>query len=171
MKDYKGYTVCEDGTIIGKFGKKLKPRKIADVIAAMALFRPATMESGATDDFINRRQGSLALPERHQIISDETKETYGVLLYQEQVIGVMRSVGLDNEEIEKARKAIKASNASVGTAAKDLANLMGRIRKLGAEKGMNARDLDWLEEALHAVKTTELVETFLVPSVMVTVAT
>jgi DNA polymerase-3 subunit alpha len=130
--------------------KRLKPKKIADVIAAMALFRPATMESGATDDFINRRQGSLALPERHSIIANETKETYGVLLYQEQVIGVMRSVGLDNEEIEKARKAIKASNASVGTAAKDLANLMGRIRKLGAEKGMNARDLDWLEEALHA---------------------
>jgi len=130
--------------------KRLKPRKIADVIAAMALFRPATMESGATDDFINRRQGSLALPERHSIISEETKETYGVLLYQEQVIGVMRSVGLDNEEIEKARKAIKASNASVGTAAKDLANLMGRIRKLGTEKGMNAKDLNWLEEALHA---------------------
>jgi hypothetical protein len=32
MKDYKGYTVCEDGTIIGKFGKKLKPRKRGDYI-------------------------------------------------------------------------------------------------------------------------------------------
>lgn len=130
--------------------KKLKPRKITDVIAAMALFRPATMESGATNDFINRRNKSQPVPIRHHIIQEETKETYGVLLYQEQVIGVMRSIGLDNQEIEKVRKAIKSSNASVGSAAKDLKNLMGRIRQLGTEKGMVDKDLDWLEEALHA---------------------
>jgi DNA polymerase-3 subunit alpha len=130
--------------------RRLKPNKITDVIAAMALFRPATMESGATDDFISRRQGYEQVPERHPIISEETKETYGVLLYQEQVIGVMKSIGLETEEIEKARKAIKASNASVGNAAKDLLDLMKRIRTLAKEKGMNDSDLTWLEQALNA---------------------
>ncbi|CAB4194587.1 PHP domain containing protein [uncultured Caudovirales phage] len=130
--------------------RRLKPTKIADVIAAMALFRPATMESGATDDFINRRQGITKAPERHKIIADETKETYGVLLYQEQVISVLRSVGLDAQEIEKARKAIKASNADVGNARGELTKLFMRIEKLAKEKGMSATDIDWLKEALNA---------------------
>ena len=160
LSDKAVYQAISSGKTMGMFQlegissrigvKKLKPRKITDVIAAMALFRPATMESGATDDFINRRQKSQPVPIRHQIIADETKDTYGVLLYQEQVIGVMRSIGLENEKIEKVRKAIKASNASVGNAAKDLKNLMGVIRQLGKDKGMNNHDLDWLEEALHA---------------------
>lgn len=130
--------------------KRLKPTKITDVIAAMALFRPATMDSGATDEYINRRQKVAKVPQRHPIIEAETKDTYGVLLYQEQAIGVLRGVGLEPEEIEKARKAIKASNADVGGAREEMQKILKRVRELAKEKGMSIEDLAWLEKALEA---------------------
>lgn len=160
LNDKAVYSAMSKGNTVGLFQleggssrngvRRLKPTKIADVIAAMALFRPATMESGATEDFILRRQRVAPVPERHPIISNETKETYGVLLYQEQVIGVMRNIGLDSEEIERMRKVIKASNADVGNARDELTKLLKRVRELALAKGMNIHDLKWLEEALEA---------------------
>lgn len=160
LNDRKVFAAMSKGDTAGMFQleggsarsgvRRLKPTKISDVIAAMALFRPATMESGATDDYINRRQGVTKVPLRHALISEETKETYGVLLYQEQVIGVMRRIGLESEEIEKVRKAIKASNADVGDARNELKKLLTRIRELAKKQDMGLDDLAWLEQALNA---------------------
>ena len=139
-----------EGWASRKGAKRMKPTKINDVIAAMALFRPATMTSGATDQFLARRSFAAEIPQRHDIIMRHTKDTFGVLLYQEQALNIMKDLGLSVEEVEKARKAIKASNANVGGAAATLVKLMDHIRSLAHEAGMSVEDSKWLEHALSA---------------------
>jgi DNA polymerase-3 subunit alpha len=65
--------------------KKLQPSCFEDIIALVALFRPGPLGSGMVDDFVERKHGrqaiSYPLPQLQEIL----KETYGVILYQEQV--------------------------------------------------------------------------------------
>ena len=65
---------------------KFKPTVFEDLIAILALYRPGPLESGMVDDFINRKHGRIPieypLPELEPIL----KETYGVIVYQEQVM-------------------------------------------------------------------------------------
>jgi DNA polymerase-3 subunit alpha len=84
-----------DGFAMMRGCRDLKPKNLDGVIAAQALFRPATMASGATKDYLARQRGKEEVPERNADITAETSDTYGVLLYQEQVIGVLRRMGMD----------------------------------------------------------------------------
>ena len=72
---------------------KLKPSCFEDVIAACALYRPGPLGSGMVDDFIDRKHGRKAvtydLPELEPIL----KDTYGVIVYQEQVMQIARTLG------------------------------------------------------------------------------
>lgn len=67
---------------------KFKPSVFEDLIAILALYRPGPLESGMVDDFINRKHGRTAieypLPELEPIL----RETYGVIVYQEQVMNI-----------------------------------------------------------------------------------
>lgn len=139
-----------DGYAAQKGITRMRPTKMSDVIAAMALFRPATMTSGAMDAYLERRSRLRPIETRHPIIAEETAETYGVMLYQEQAISIMQRLGLAVEDIEAARKAVKASNAGVGKARAALAEVMDRVREHAAEHGMNAQDVVWLENGIRA---------------------
>ncbi|HTG82520.1 MAG TPA: DNA polymerase III subunit alpha [Geobacteraceae bacterium] len=72
---------------------KLKPSCFEDVIAACALYRPGPLGSGMVDDFIDRKHGRKKvvydLPQLEPIL----KDTYGVIVYQEQVMQIARSLG------------------------------------------------------------------------------
>jgi DNA polymerase-3 subunit alpha len=67
---------------------KLKPTTFEDIVALVALYRPGPLGSGMVDDFINRKHGRTPilydLPQLEEIL----KETYGVILYQEQVMQI-----------------------------------------------------------------------------------
>jgi len=126
----------------------LKPNKIEDVIAAMALFRPATLKSGETNMYIKRRSKVASVPVRHEVIQNEVASTYGIMLYQEQAIAMLN--GLDTEEIERARKAIKASNSGVADAKKEMMKIIQRVKHLAKQVGMSNTDIDWLVKALNA---------------------
>jgi DNA polymerase III subunit alpha len=67
---------------------KMKPETFEDIIALVALYRPGPLESGMVDDFVARKHGtkktSYLLPELEPIL----KETYGVIVYQEQVMEI-----------------------------------------------------------------------------------
>jgi DNA polymerase III subunit alpha len=130
--------------------RRMRPKNIKDIIAAMALFRPATMDSGATDDYLNRRSKNQLIPDRHPLIAKTTRDTYGILLYQEQAIQIFRDLGMSIEEIEQARKAIKASNAGVHDAAKVLQALLLTVDTLSEEQGMTQEDRKYLGDALQA---------------------
>lgn len=73
--------------------KRLKPDSLEDMIALVALFRPGPLQSGMVDDFINRKHGraELSYPHpdyQHEWLKPVLEPTYGVILYQEQVMQI-----------------------------------------------------------------------------------
>jgi DNA polymerase-3 subunit alpha len=64
---------------------KLKPSRFEDIIALVALFRPGPLGSGMVDDFVERKHGRQEIVYPLPQLEDILKETYGVILYQEQV--------------------------------------------------------------------------------------
>lgn len=64
---------------------KLKPNRFEDIIALVALFRPGPLGSGMVDDFVERKHGRQEIIYPLPQLKDILKETYGVILYQEQV--------------------------------------------------------------------------------------
>jgi DNA polymerase-3 subunit alpha len=64
---------------------KLKPSRFEDIIALVALFRPGPLGSGMVDDFVERKHGRQEIIYPLPQLKDILKETYGVILYQEQV--------------------------------------------------------------------------------------
>ena len=67
--------------------KRLKPDKFDDLVALVALYRPGPLQSGMVDDFIDRKNGAN-VQYLHPLIEDVLKPTYGVILYQEQVMKI-----------------------------------------------------------------------------------
>jgi len=103
IEDKEVYDYISTGETLGLFqiesagmqdlAKKLKPSGFEDVIAMLALYRPGPMESGMLDDFVERKHGraqiTYAFPELEPIL----KPTYGVIVYQEQVMQIVQTIG------------------------------------------------------------------------------
>lgn len=66
--------------------RRLQPDCFEDIIALVALFRPGPLQSGMVDDFINRKHGRAKIEYPHPLTADILKSTYGIILYQEQVM-------------------------------------------------------------------------------------
>jgi len=72
--------------------KRLQPDCFEDVIALVALFRPGPLQSGMVEDFINRKHGRARVHYPHPALETILKPTYGVILYQEQVMQIAREL-------------------------------------------------------------------------------
>lgn len=68
--------------------RRLQPDCFEDIVALVALFRPGPLQSGMVDDFINRKRGRAAIEYPHPDLEPILKPTYGVILYQEQVMQI-----------------------------------------------------------------------------------
>ncbi|HTL93529.1 MAG TPA: DNA polymerase III subunit alpha, partial [Steroidobacteraceae bacterium] len=70
--------------------RRLQPDRFEDIVALVALFRPGPLQSGMVDDFINRKHAGAAAPidYLHPSLEPVLKPTYGVILYQEQVMQI-----------------------------------------------------------------------------------
>ena len=68
--------------------KKLKPDSFEDMTALVALFRPGPLQSGMVEDFIDRKHGRADVAYPHPDLETILKPTYGVILYQEQVMQI-----------------------------------------------------------------------------------
>ncbi len=96
LDDQKTLDIFGEGETVGVFQfessamrdwlRKLKPQHIGDLIAMNALYRPGPMEM--IPDFINRRHGRTKIEYLHEKLEPILKETYGVMVYQEQVMRV-----------------------------------------------------------------------------------
>ncbi|AZY49540.1 DNA polymerase III subunit alpha [Bordetella avium] len=73
--------------------KKLRPNTFEDIIAMLALYRPGPLESGMVDDFVNRKHGRAAVDYFHPDLEGTLKSTYGVIVYQEQVMLISQIIG------------------------------------------------------------------------------
>lgn len=68
--------------------KRLQPDCFDDIVALVALFRPGPLQSGMVDDFINRKHGRARVIYPHPKLEPILRPTYGVILYQEQVMQI-----------------------------------------------------------------------------------
>lgn len=68
--------------------KELKPEAFEDIIALVALYRPGPLGSGMVEDFIRRKHGQSPIKYLHPSLEPILRETYGVILYQEQVMRI-----------------------------------------------------------------------------------
>lgn len=73
--------------------RKLKPSNFEDIIAVLALYRPGPLESGMVDDFVNRKHGLDKVNYFHKDLENILKSTYGVIVYQEQVMLISQIIG------------------------------------------------------------------------------
>ncbi len=73
--------------------KKLRPSTFVDIVAVLALFRPGPLESGMVDDFVNRKHGRATVDYFHPDLEHTLKSTYGVIVYQEQVMLISQIIG------------------------------------------------------------------------------
>lgn len=73
--------------------KRLQPDCIDDIIATIALFRPGPLGSGMVDDFVDRKHGVKAVEYLVPLLEPILKDTYGTILYQEQIMLVAQHLG------------------------------------------------------------------------------
>jgi DNA polymerase-3 subunit alpha len=73
--------------------KRLQPDSFEDIIALVALYRPGPLQSGMVDDFIDRKHGRARVDYPHPALESILKPTYGVILYQEQVMQIAQVLG------------------------------------------------------------------------------
>jgi DNA polymerase-3 subunit alpha len=71
-----------------KLIRRLRPDSFDDLIALVALFRPGPLQSGMVDDFVDRKHGKSRVQYPHPALEQILRPTYGVILYQEQVMEI-----------------------------------------------------------------------------------
>lgn len=103
LDDQNAYKLLCDGNTTAVFQlesrgmkellRKLLPNTFEDIIAVLALYRPGPLESGMVDDFVNRKHGRAEVDYFHPDLTNTLSSTYGVIVYQEQVMLIAQIIG------------------------------------------------------------------------------
>jgi len=103
LDDPKAYAIFSEGFTSGVFQfesrgmrdilRKYQPTRIEDLCALNALYRPGPIEGGMIDDFINCKHGRKEVKYDFKELEDILSETYGVIVYQEQVMQIANRIG------------------------------------------------------------------------------
>ena len=115
LDDSKAYALFQKGETTGFFQyesagmrrylKKLRPTVFEDLIAMAALYRPGPLNSGMVDEFIARKYGKREIKYEHPSMEKALKNTYGVIVYQEQVMQLSKDMaGFTGGEADTLRK-------------------------------------------------------------------
>ncbi|MGE5196903.1 MAG: DNA polymerase III subunit alpha [Deltaproteobacteria bacterium] len=124
MDDPNTYKLLSSAQTIGVFQvessgmrdllKKLQPDKFEDLIALLALYRPGPIGSGMLDDFIQRRHNRVPIKYDHRLLEPILKETYGIMVYQEQIIQIVSALaGFSLSQADLLRRAISKKDPEV----------------------------------------------------------
>ncbi len=122
--------------------RRYQPTRLEDLTALNALYRPGPIQGGMIDDFINRKHGkkrvTYDLPELQEIL----EETYGVILYQEQVMQIAnRLAGFSLGEADILRRAMGKKNRDEMAAQREKFLVGCATRKVPAKKAEKIFDL------------------------------
>ena len=94
--------------------KKLNPEKFEDIVALLALFRPGPIGAGMLDDFMKRKHGEVKVWYDHKLLEPILKETYGVILYQEQAMRIANNLaGFSLAQADNLRRAMAKKTPEV----------------------------------------------------------
>jgi len=87
--------------------RKLKPQRFEDIITLIALYRPGPIGSGMLDDYMRRRHGEIKIKYDHPSLEPILKETYGIIVFQEQVMRIASNLaGFSLAEADNLRRAM-----------------------------------------------------------------
>ena len=115
-----------------RYLRELKPTVFDDIVAMVALYRPGPMQF--IDDFIKRKHGEREITYFHPKMKDALETTYGVLVYQEQVMQISKDLaGFTGGEADTLRKAIGKKLADVMAKMKERF-IEGAIEHSGADR-------------------------------------
>lgn len=99
-----------DGQAVNQVCRQIQPKDFESLSAISALARPGPLNSGNTTEYIQRRTGKSKIKYVHPIMKDITKDSYGIVIYQEQVMRIMREIGkMSWEDTAEIRKLISRS--------------------------------------------------------------
>jgi DNA polymerase-3 subunit alpha len=116
-----------------RYIKELKPNTFGDVVAMVALYRPGPMQW--IDSFIRRKHGREQVTYVHPKVEDALKETYGVIVYQEQVMQISKDLcGFTGGEADTLRKAVGKKIAKLLAEQKDKF-IEGAVKHGGMARG------------------------------------
>ncbi len=92
--------------------RKLGPENLEDLIALLALYRPGPLGSDTVDDFIHRKKGQVKVGYLHPLLKPILKTTYGVILYQEQVMRIAKELaGFTLGQADLLRRGMGSKNS------------------------------------------------------------
>ncbi len=117
LEDQKTYTLLAGGNTTGVFQlessgitemvMRLKPSCFDDIVAILALYRPGPLDAGMVDRYIERKHGREPIVYLHPVMKEILADTYGVILYQEQIMQLARALsGYSLGEADILRKAM-----------------------------------------------------------------
>ena len=146
--DSETFHLLSEGNTVGVFQlessgmrdllKRLQPSVFEDIIAVNALFRPGPLGSGMVEDFIDRKHGRKKIKYLDPCLEPILKETYGVILFQEQVMQIANTMGgFSYGEADILRRAMGKKSQEVMAQNRELfveRAVEKRFRKSKAEK-------------------------------------
>ncbi|MCU0523895.1 MAG: DNA polymerase III subunit alpha [Elainella sp. Prado103] len=103
MDDPKSYQLLAKGELEGIFQlessgmrqivRELRPSGLEDISSVLALYRPGPLDAGLIPKFINRKHGREEIKYDDEILQPILKETYGIMVYQEQIMKIAQDMG------------------------------------------------------------------------------
>jgi len=124
--------------------KKLIPERFEDLIALLALYRPGPIGSGMLDDFMTRKHGTNPIRYEHPKLEPILKETYGIMVYQEQIMQVASVLaGFSLAQADILRKAMGKKIPEVME--KERKNFLNGCIKNGIKESISSKIFDLIE--------------------------
>jgi len=124
---------------------KMKPDTFNDIIATSALYRPGPLEGGMVMTYVNVKHGVEPVPRLHPVVDEILVETYGVMVYQEQVMRILNRLG--GIELSKAYACIKAiSKKKAETIEKNRAEFIAGAQERGMSQAEAANLFGLIEK-------------------------
>lgn len=154
LEDAATYDLLKQGKTAGVFQlesqgmtrylTQLKPGNIEDIIAMCALYRPGPLKGGMVEDFIKRKHGLQETEYLHPVLEPILNQTYGVIVYQEQVMKIANEVaGYTMGEADELRRAMGKKKASLMAEQREI--FMERAVKRGYDRDISAKIFDYME--------------------------
>jgi DNA polymerase-3 subunit alpha len=155
LDDASVYKMISDADVTGVFQlessgfrellKKLRPDCFEDIVAAGALYRPGPLEGGMVDDFIERKHGRKKVEYDHPSLEPILKDTYGVIVYQEQVMQISSALaGYSLGKADLLRRAMGKKKVEV--MAKEKAGFLDGAKQKKVDGKIAERVFDLMEK-------------------------
>ena len=117
---------------------KMKPDRFADIIATNALYRPGPLNGGMVDEYVDVKNGKKSASYLHPVLKEVLEETYGVMVYQEQVMRILNRLG--GIELSVAYATIKAiSKKKADTIAQSRDQFISGAKERGLDRDKAAK--------------------------------